>query len=310
MINWSEKRVLITGGTGFIGSFLVEALVQKGARVRVPVHTSGYGHLSADIPGVEWFKGDLQDIDFCRKLVADTEYVFHLAAVQKNIAYHHEHAGAVLMSNLSLSVSLIQALAGRSPVPVVFFSSSLVKESLAVSGENSVEPVDGYTLSKAISEILWGASARESQFSLLIIRPAGVYGPREKFGSDAHVIPSLMERAATAPDVLEVWGDGCQERAFVYVTDVVDAVLILAELGAEGVQYIGPSASVPVRVLAETIRDVVRPGLPLHFDISKPSSSSYIPPLSVHSSLIAFPWTSLENGIRMMHDWYLSHLPS
>ncbi len=294
-IDWSKERVVVTGGTAFIGSFLVESLLAKGASVRVPLHRS-LGFLADRKNEVEWMEGDLGEESFCAKLLSDATRLFHFASLRKNVSYHHQFFAEVLEGNVRLSRSLTSVVALR-PVPVVFCSSaSVISETAKVS--------DGYVAGKSMCEGLWEAAAHASDFPLFILRPAAVYGPRDTFSSEGNVIPSLILKAKEATKSLEVWGSGDQLRRFIYVEDVIGALFRLLDADARGVQFLSEPEVVSIRGLAERIRDVVRPGLPLAFDTSKPEGASLamIPP--PHPCLKDYPWVDLREGIERTLDWF------
>ncbi|TSC80386.1 MAG: GDP-L-fucose synthase [Candidatus Peregrinibacteria bacterium Gr01-1014_25] len=303
-MRWRNRRVLVTGGTGFIGSFLVERLLAEGARVRVPVRSTNYRALSRKRANVEWVRGDLRDSEYCSKLVAGVDHVFHLASCRRNVAEHEARCSNVLNANVAMTLALIDALRDEGAVPVTVFSTANVPIDMDVMALARADKVDGYVLGKALSEALWWTAVRQRPFPLLIVRPVGVYGPRDTFTDNGNVIPALMVKARNARGELAVWGSGKQERAFLYVEDVVDALFTLLDAKAAGIQYVTAPESWTVRELAEEIRDLVHPGLRLRFDRTKPEGPGRIIPLPMHPVLRRFPWTPLKEGLRKTYDWW------
>lgn len=302
-MTWRGKRILVTGGTGFIGSFLVEALLERGAHVRVPVRAQNFRSLSRRRSEIEWLEGDLRDSEYCHDLVHDIDHVFHLASCRRTTEFHETKSSHVMTENVRMSLALIEALREHPATPVTFFSTANIPHECDVVAFAQKKNIDGYVLGKALSEILWFAASRERGFPLLIVRPVGAYGPRDTFSVDSNVIPSLMEKARKADDTLIVWGSGEQERAFLYVSDLVEAVITLIENEAEGIQYIVSPEVVTVRALARSIRDLVRPDLPLAFDTSKPKGERAVPKLPLHRCLRSFPWTSLQEGLYRTYEY-------
>jgi nucleoside-diphosphate-sugar epimerase len=129
-----------------------------------------------------------------------------------------------------------------------------------------------------------------------------VYGPRDTFNEDGNVIPALMVKTRDVSDALKVWGDGTQERAFLYVEDLVRAVFTLIDEGASGIQYITSNDVVPMRELAEEIRDLVRPDLPIQYDTTKTIGSRTIPMLPMHPALQSMKWTTLKEGLQKTYE--------
>lgn len=301
--NWNNQRVLVTGGTGFIGSFLVEKLLERGAKVRVPLRSDSYRALSHRRGEIEWIEGDLRSSEYCQDLVDSVDAIFHLASSRRNVEYHQKRPSDVMNDNVRMSLALLDAIREKElQVPVVFFSTANIPPSIDTIAIAQSEKVDGYVLGKAISETLWIAAGKQRDFPLLIVRPVGVYGPRDTFNPDANVIPALMMKARDAADHLDVWGDGTQERAFLYVEDLVQAILLLLDAEARGVQYITSDTIVTVRELAEEICSIVRPDLPIAFNADKPIGGRTIPVLPVHSALQSMQWMSLHDGLQKTYD--------
>lgn len=335
-MKWKGRSVLVTGGTGFIGSFLVERLLAMGAKVRVPMRAKNYRALSQRRSEIEWMEGDLRDSAYCSRLVSGMDEIFHLAACRRNVAFHEERAGHVLQENVKMSLALLEALREVPPIPVTFFSTANVPpevDALRLSGK---ETIDGYTLGKAISEILWHVAARERGFPLLLLRPVGVYGPRDTFTEEGNVIPALftkcmkagrlqmavaqgkapaktrsatsvllksrtLPRSAASP-AFDIWGTGREERAFLYVEDLIEGLFTLLDARATGVQYISSGEVVTIRQLSEMIRDFVSPGLPLRFHPEIHLGPRTIPLLAPHKCLRRMEWTPFEEGLRKTYE--------
>lgn len=296
--SWSGKRVLVTGGTGFIGSFLVEHLLDQGADVRVPLRAQNYRALSARRSEVEWLEGDLRDGSYCADLVRGIDYIFHLAASRRNVEYHQKRPSDVINDNVRMTLALLDGMKEADVhVPVTFFSTANVPPALDAIAIAQSDIIDGYVLGKALCCTLWLTAAKQRKFPLLILRPVGAYGPRDSFNEDANVIPALMVKMRDAKESISVWGDGTQERAFLYIEDLIKAVFTLIDAGASGIQYVTSDDIVTVQELAETIRDLVHPGLPIIFDPQKPVGGRAIPTLPVHPALKKVQWTSLQDGL-------------
>ena len=300
-INWAGKHVLVTGGTGFIGSVFVETLLSLGAKVRVPVRSKSYRWLSKLRSKIEWMDGDLRDEEYCEKIISGVEHVFHMASHRRNVDFHHKYCADVVAGNIEMTLAMATALKGHPDLPVIFFSSANVPPEIDVIRLAQQEMADGYVLGKAICETLWLTAARQYGFPLLIVRPVGTYGERDTFSEEGNVIPSLMVKAE-ASDQLVVWGSGKQERVFLYAEDLVKAVLCLLDQGALGIRYVSPPMLTTVAKLAVMVRDIVKPGMPIIFDKTKPEGSRTIAVLPIHPCLQKFPWTPLEEGLKKTYE--------
>ncbi len=280
--SWTGRHVAVAGGTSILGRHLVDSLTKSGAEVRV----------------ISRAVGDLTDHAFCAKFLDGADVLFHLASQRRNVEYHRAHRDDVFAANVGISESLIKAVCGRKPLPVIFFSTALV--STFPAGTDPATIPDGYLAAKIRCEELWNQAELDD---LLIVRPVSAYGPEDHFGADANVIPALLQRCAEAKDELTVWGSGKQRRAFIFAPDVAKATLQLVDSGAKGVQHLCPPDAVTIAELATTIRDLIRPGLPIQFDTSKPEGPDLCD-LPVPSALQSFPWTPLSIGLKQTLDWW------
>jgi nucleoside-diphosphate-sugar epimerase len=301
MIDWKGKKVLVTGGTGFIGSVLVEKLLSLGAELRIPIRAANYRALSKLRSQIEWVEGDLRSAEYCRQIVSGVNHVFHLASHRRNVEFHHTHAADVLAGNVDMSLALISAMKESPHAGVTFFSSANVPPEIDVVKLAQQETTDGYVLGKAIAETLWLTAAKQYGFPLLVVRPVGVYGERDTFNEEGNVIPSLMIKAEKDPELV-VWGSGKQERVFLYAQDLVDAVFTLLDHDARNIQYVLPPELTTVGKLAIAIRDLVKPGLPIVYDTSKPEGGRSLAMLPPHPCLKNFQWTPLEEGLKRTYE--------
>ncbi len=304
---WNGKKVLVTGGTGFIGSFLVEWFLDRGASVRVPLRAQNYRALSSRRGEVDWMEGDLRDPAYCTRLVTGVNHVFHLAGSRRNTEFHLKKPSDVANDNVRMSLALIDALKeAGAPVPVTFLSTANVPPAIDTVELSQKESVDGYVLGKALCETLWLMAAHQRKFPVLVVRAVGAYGPRDTFSEDANLIPALMLQARDKKDAMTVWGDGSQERAFLYVEDLVDVMMKLVEANATDIQYVTTDDVVTVKDVAELIRDTVRPGLPIQFNPEKDVAPRAKPQLPVHEAVRDYEWTPLAEGLKNTNDWWKS----
>lgn len=302
---WNGKKVLVTGGTGFIGSFLVEWLLDRGASVRVPLRAQNYRALSSRRSEVDWMEGDLRDPAYCTRLVTGVNHAFHLAGCRRHTDFHQKKPSDVANENVRMSLALIEALReAGAPTSVTFLSTANVPPAIDTVELSQKEKVDGYVLGKALCETLWLMAGHQRNFPVLVVRAVGAYGPRDTFSEDGNLIPALMLQARDQEEAMTVWGDGSQERAFLYVEDLVGAMMALVESNVTGIQYVTTEDVVTVKQLAELIRDTVKPGLPINYNPQKAVADRAIPHLSVHPVVAAYPWTPLAKGLKRTNAWW------
>ena len=222
-------KVLVTGGAGFIGSHLVDRLMETENQVRV-IDNLASGSLSnlerwMGHPGFEFIEGDLLERDASLEAVEGCNQVFHLAAnpeVQANKAGPEEH----FRQNIEATYSLLEAVAKRGGVELLVFASTST-----VYGEATVlptperygptKPISMYGASKLACEAIVSAYASMYGFKAVIYRLANVVGPRSNHG----VIWDFVGKLRGSPGELEVLGDGSQSKSYLYIDDCVDGFL-------------------------------------------------------------------------------------
>ena len=253
-------KVLVTGGAGFIGSHLVDRLMEKGDQVRV-IDNLASGSLSnlerwMGHQGFEFIEGDLLERDVSLEAVEGCSQVFHLAAnpeVQANKAGPEEH----FRQNIEATYSLLEAIARRGGVELlVFASTSTVYGEATVlptpEGYGPTKPISMYGGSKLACEALISAYASMHGFKAVIYRLANVVGPRSNHG----VIWDFVGKLRGTPWELEVLGDGTQSKSYLYIDDCVDGFLKGAESAEQvAVFNIGSMDRTSVLRIAEIVKE-------------------------------------------------------
>jgi UDP-glucose 4-epimerase len=257
-------RILVTGGSGFIGSHLVEQLIKLNHSVTVldNFSTGSRENLSSlsTNPGLTMVEGSILDQPLLRKLISDSEYIFHLAAAVGvfNIVNHPLES---LLTNIRGTENVLE-FANQSKTPVFLTSSSEVYgKNISDSLRESDDRVLGspttlrwsYSEAKAIDESLAYAYFIEKRLETRIVRFFNTVGPRQ-LGSYGMVVPRFI-KAALANEPITIYGNGLQTRCFAHVLDVVEAVVALAfEPNAIGkVVNIGNNFEISIRDLATKI---------------------------------------------------------
>ena len=224
--------VLVTGGAGFIGSHLVDALVGRGARVRVldDLSSGSVGNLAHHGNAIELQRGDIRDIEASRHACAGATWVFHLAALG-SVPRSLEDPASTIAVNVTGTANVFAAAREAGAQRVVYASSSSVygdSETLPKREGQEGAPLSPYALSKVMNEQLAATFARSFGQELVGLRFFNIYGPRQSpDGSYAAVVPRFVA-AARGGEPMEIHGDGEQSRDFTYVTDAVQAALLAA----------------------------------------------------------------------------------
>lgn len=241
-MQWEQQQVLVTGGASFIGSALVDALVERGAKVRVVDNLSS-GKLSnlqthLDNRKIEFFQSDLLNPGVCRQAVAGCDVVFHLAADHGGRGYVDLHQTAC-STNLILDGLLFQACHQAGVGKVVYASSGCIypnllqtdtKQKLFLTEDQSGPPYDAdnlYGWAKLMGEKTLQAYRHEHGMKSVSCRYFTVYGER---GHENHAVIAMIARAFVKQNPFVVWGNGEQIRNWTYVGDIVDGTIRAAEV--------------------------------------------------------------------------------
>jgi UDP-glucose 4-epimerase len=221
--------VLVTGGAGFIGSHLVEALLEQGCRVRVAdnLATGHRGNLAQVEGRYEWLEGDLADFDVCRKAAEGVEAVFHEAAIPSVPRSVREplqsHA-----SGPTATINLLEAAREAGARRFIFAASSAAYgETEELPKHESIEPnpLSPYAAGKLAGELYVAVYARTMGLDGVSLRYFNVFGPRQDPSSPYSGVISLFARAIREGRRPVIYGDGLQTRDFTYVSNVVAANL-------------------------------------------------------------------------------------
>jgi nucleoside-diphosphate-sugar epimerase len=245
-MNWKHSRVLVTGGASFIGSALVDALVERGARVRVVDNLSSgkLENLQGRLDGgeIEFLKAELLDDGVARKAVRGMDVVFHLAADHGGRGYVDLHQAACA-GNLTLDGLVFRAAVQENAERVIFASSGCVYpnniqtdpgEILYLTEDKAGPPYDAdnlYGWAKLMAEMTLTAYHRDYGLRAASCRYFTVYGPR---GHENHAVIAMIARAFVGQDPFVVWGNGEQIRNWTHVDDIVSGTIRAAEVIEDG----------------------------------------------------------------------------
>lgn len=261
----ADSTILITGGAGFIGSHIAEALVPDNDVRILDNFVSGKQAHCPD--GVSLIEGDLRDDQAVMNAVAGADVVFHqgaIVSVDKSV----DDPATSHAVNVDGTVAVLEA-ARREDTRVVFASSAAiygVPESLPVTETAAKQPTSPYGLEKLSGDHYCRLYADLYGLDTVALRYFNVYGPRQSGGDYAGAIVAFTEQARRGGP-LRIHGDGSQTRDFVHVTDVVRANLLAATTDATGEAFnIGTGVKTTIREVAETIRDIVAPSAEIWHD--------------------------------------------
>ena len=325
-MNWSDRKVLVTGGASFISSHIVDRLVRTGAQVRVADDLSSgrLENLNESIDHIEFLKGDLRERSFADKATKGMEVVFHLAASHGGRGYIDTHP-VECATNMVLDGTVFYS-AFRAGVERICFASSAcvyptnLQDQVKVEKEGTIylreEWADPFVPGRALADREYGWAklmgemtlrAYHRQYGLKCVpcRLHTVYGERE---NETHAVIALIAKAFVEMDPYEVWGSGEQGRNFIYVGDVVNGMTRAVERIEDGTPVnIGTADPIKIKDAIELIFEITefRPKQ-IHFDKTKPVGvfSRAADLTRVRHLLDWEPRIPFREGLQRTIEWY------
>lgn len=307
------RRVLITGGAGFIGSHLAAALVAEGAQVRVLDNLSSGSRRNLDGVPATLIEGDVADAAVVRTAVSGCDLVFHQAAlvsVPRSItepALHHQ-------SNVVGTFNVFDAARQAGVRRLVYASSAAVygdRPGLPKREDDPVVPVSPYGAGKRMNELLAAIYAAVYDLELVGLRYMNVFGPRQDPSSPYSGVLSIFCQAAIAGQRCTIYGDGRQTRDFIYVADVVRANLLAASLPAErlpaqAVFNVGRGQQTSLNQIVEILGELRGRPLVTVYEAERPGDIRHsVADISRAQQILGFqPQTTLKEGLRATLAWF------
>ncbi|MFN3742122.1 MAG: GDP-L-fucose synthase family protein [Anaerolineales bacterium] len=332
---WSDKRVIVTGGAGFLGSFVVEKLFERGAREVLVPRSRDYDLIQRDailrllddaMQPWERVPAHLKPLQAQRcdfDLRPAQVLILHLAAHVGGIGANRAHPAEFFYDNLMMGVELMHQawkhgvgkfVAIGTVCAYPKFTPVPFKEDDLWNGypEETNAP---YGLAKKMLLVQAQAYRQQYGFNAIYLLPVNLYGPRDNFDLEtSHVIPALIRKAIEAQErgekELVVWGDGSPTREFLYVEDAAEGIVAAAERydGAEPVN-LGSGYEISIKDLAELIVRLTGFQGKLIWDTTKPNGQPRRG-LDVSRAKAYFGWeakTPFEEGLRRTIEWYKLH---
>ncbi|MBI4085830.1 MAG: GDP-L-fucose synthase [Candidatus Liptonbacteria bacterium] len=305
-----EKKILVTGGAGFLGKFVIEKLIGRGVATE-----------NIFIPREAEF--DLRNREQCLRATEGQDIVIHLAGKAGGIGFNRERPGELFYDNIVMGVELMEAArkAGAGKFVGIASVCSYPKFTPVPFREDDLwsgypeETNAPYGLAKKM--LLVQAQAYRAQYGMnaITLFPVNLYGPGDSFDlSRAHVISSLIKKVADAKKenngFIEAWGSGKPTREFLYVEDAAEGIALAAEKydKPEPVN-LGSGKEISIKELAETICRLMDFRGELRWDASKPDGQPRRQ-LDVSRAEKEFGFkakTDFETGLKKTIEWYMSN---
>jgi nucleoside-diphosphate-sugar epimerase len=225
-----KKKILVVGGSGFLGTNIIKKLDKKKNLIS---STKFSNKIFYKFKNIKYSKGDLRDLDFCRKITNSMDIVFMCSAVSSGAKDIEKTPMLHVDDNVKMNLNIIKAAAENKIKKFIFFSSNVVypnhKKPMSESDLN-------YSLFKKYFNVGWMKIFSEKlcemykdKMTILIVRPANLYGPHDKFDPlKSKVIPSLIKKFEEKK-IIKVWGNGDDIKDFMYIEDFVDALLLIVK---------------------------------------------------------------------------------
>jgi GDP-L-fucose synthase len=307
---WDTKRVVVTGGSGFFGSFVVEGLKQRGASEVFVPRSAQY---------------DLRHQEAIVRLLDDTkpDIIFHLAALVGGIGANRERPADFFYDNMMMGAQLLHEAARASVEKLVVVGTvcSYPKHTPIPFREQDLwmgypeETNAPYGIAKKAIMVQGEAYRQQYDFNSVHIMPTNLYGPRDNFDlQTSHVIPALIRKSVKAQERgdehLLVWGTGKPTREFLYVEDAVKGLLLAAEHynDPEPVN-LGSGMEISIRELVELIAELTGFTGKIQWDASKPDGQ---PRRALDTSRARERFgfaaqTDFREGLQRTIDWYMTN---
>jgi len=302
---WKNKKVLVTGGGGFVGKFVTQELKKVGAsKIFVP--------RSRDY--------DLREKEACQRVVKNQDLVIHLAANVGGIGYNRENPASLFYDNIMMGTQLMEEArkAGVKKFVAMGTVCAYPKFAPIPFGEKSLwegypeETNAPYGLAKKMQLVQAQAYRQQYGFNAIYLLPVNLYGPGDKFDpAQSHVIPALIKKAVDAKErgdkFLVVWGTGKATREFLYVEDAARAIVLAAEKYNQPEPVnIGSGMEISIKDLAELIKELVGYQGKIVWDKTKPDGQ---PRRCLDTSRAEKEFdfrakTDFREGLKRTIDWY------
>jgi GDP-L-fucose synthase len=305
-----DKRVLVTGGAGFLGSFVVDKLRQRGCR--------------------ELFVPRSRDFDLTREHAVEAVYawarpdvVIHLAAVVGGIGANRENPGKYFYDNLMMGTLLMEHARRRNVAKFVAVGTicAYPKFTLVPFREDDLwngypeETNAPYGLAKKMLLVQAQAYRQQYGFNAIYLLPVNLYGPRDNFDPNtSHVIPALIKKCVDAlqagQEEIVVWGDGSPTREFLYAEDAAEGIVLAAEhYNKPNPVNLGAGDEIAIKDLAQLIAECTGFGGTIVWDTTRPNGQPRrcLDTMRAYREFGFRATTPLQEGLLRTVAWYLNH---
>jgi GDP-L-fucose synthase len=306
----SLPRVAVLGGSGFAGSHITRRLLAENFEVHV--YARQPSTLKISDPRLKLLHVDLRrQTRLPGEIIYDV--IINATGRVAGIGYNSCHHSEMMMANFEAMKNAANIAIRQAKYFVQISSACVYANSVSAGAKEEDglvgEPDEanlGYGWGKRMGEIYTKAVMQEHRIPFVILRPYNLYGPGDMFNERSHVIPALIQKFFSQPEI-SVWGDGSPVREFLYVEDFVDAVFAIMMKKAEGVVNLcrGREAAVSIRELTDYLEEIVHSGKKIVFGGQGPTGQQEKfgdPTLARRLEIL--PKTSLQDGLAKTVSWF------
>jgi len=304
-MDWKNSSILVTGGTGFLGSRVVSLLKNRGAENIIISHSN---------------ENDLRLRESCSDITKNIDIVFHIAAKVGGIGFNQEKPAELFYDNLMMGTNLMEEARKNGVKKFVALGTicSYPKFTPLPFAENDIwngypeETNAPYGLAKKMLLVQSQAYFQQYNFNSIVVFPTNLYGPRDNFSEDSsHVIPALIKKVYFAKNAdkkkITLWGDGSPSRDFLYVDDAAEGIILAAEkYNNQEPINLGTSEEITIKELIEKIQKIMNTDLEIEWELEKPNGQPRrCVSFEKAKNEIGFsPKINLEEGLRKTINWY------
>lgn len=314
---WKDKKVLVTGGAGFIGSHLVKKLLDMECDVSVADNFSRgrRENIESFLDKIRLYQVDLTELENCMLVAKDIDYIFHLAASVGGIHYIKRENVEGSTPSILMNTNMLEASVKNNVERFLFASSACVYREKSIELNEFKEedafpanPPTTYGWAKVMGEIQCRSYHLDYRLKTSSIRIFNCYGENENLDPRwSHVIPSLIRKTIRYPkEEFKLFGDGKQERAFLYVEDCVEGFQLAMEKITDGdVINLGSEEVISIGKLAEKIVKLSGKDINIEYDLSGPQGThKYCANMEKMKKVLGWgPKISLGDGLKRIYKW-------
>jgi GDP-L-fucose synthase len=309
---YQKKTILVAGGTGLVGTQLIEILSGFGSKVI----SVSLDKIKYNFHNVKFVKSDLRYLDNCINLTKNVDIIINLAGVAGSPKITKIKPRSIFVPNILFGINLLEAAIKNKVKTFVYASSYGVYSPNNEMREDkmweyNLSPHDqfGGWAKRTVELHIKSVKAEYNGMFLPIIRPGNIYGPYGNFDiKNAMVVTSLINKITSGLKEVKILGDGTQKRDFVFSADVANCIIEILYKRLDDVYNIGTGKGTTIRELAETIKEVSKSNSKLVYDNSKKTGDqNRILNVEKINKEKIFCNTSLKEGLKLTINWYLQN---